>query len=184
MPAGLWVTEREQIVKLQPPWRAMSSADIDVIHAISRAVHPMLPEDREVFANRLDLYPGGMHVLEADGTPSGYCVGHPWCREKPLPLDSLVERLPDAPDTFYLHDLALLPAARGRGFADSVVEYTIARVAESGLPELSLIAVGGSAPFWEKFGFRQSVAQPDKLAGYGEDARYLTLVVGPEPTPE
>ncbi len=55
----------------------MSPADLDTVHAISRIVHPTLPEDLSVFANRLDIYPPGMRVLDLDGDASGYCVAHP-----------------------------------------------------------------------------------------------------------
>ena len=153
----------------------MSTADIDAVHDVSRIVHPTLPEDRSVFANRLDLYSRGMRVLDVDGAVSGYCVAHPWRRDAPLPLDRLIERLPNAPDTYYLHDLALLPRARGLGFARPVIEHIRAEASASGLPEISLIAVGGSAPFWERLGFREATAKAGKLAGYGEDARFLSL---------
>ena len=160
----------------------MSPADLDTVHAISRIVHPTLPEDRSVFANRLDIYPPGMRVLDLDGVASGYCVAHPWRRAEPLPLDFLLERLPEEADSFYLHDLALLPEARGRGFADAIVSEIIDQAAGLGLPAISLIAVSGSAPFWERFGFRRTAIQPDKLLGYGEDARFLTLAVRAEPS--
>ena len=164
-------------MKVQARWRAVSPADIDAVHAVSRIVHPTLPETRSVFANRLDLYSRGMRVLDVDGAVSGYCVAHPWRRDVPLPLDSLIEQLPDAPDTYYVHDLALLPRARGQGFARPVIEHIRAEALNEGLPEISLIAVGGSAPFWERFGFREAKAERGKLAGYGVDAWFLTLAL-------
>ena len=162
------------------PWRAMGTGDIDRVHGISEAVHPTLPESRAVFADRQALYPAGAFVLERDGTVAGYCIGHPWLEAEPLPLDARIERLPVRPDTFYLHDLALLPGARGLGAAGIIVPYIIRHARETGLASVSLIAVGDSAPFWRRFGFRDTQASEGKLAGYGADARFLTLRFDPE----
>lgn len=160
---------------LAPPWRAMSAQDIDAVDAIAGIVHSSFPEDRAIFANRRALYPRGAHVLELEGALAGYCIGHPWRIEWPLALNSLIERLPDEPDTYYLHDLALLPAARGQRLADRVVDHAVALAGGAELPSLSLIAVSGSAPFWERFGFRETPSSAETRAGYGADARFLTL---------
>ena len=63
----------------------------------------------------------GTRLLELDGVASGYILTHPW-RFKALPaLNALLGAIPADADTFYVHDLALLPAARGTGAAAMIV---------------------------------------------------------------
>jgi GNAT superfamily N-acetyltransferase len=138
-------------------------------------VHPDFPEDLAVFAERQRLYPDGARLLELEGIPSGYILSHPW-RFRTLPdLNALLGSIPDAADTFYLHDLALLPAARGTGAAAMIVGDILRHARAAGFANLSLVAVNGSLPFWYKHGFRavQAPELADKLASYEGAARLM-----------
>ena len=93
---------------------------------------------------------------------------------------SLNGGLPPAAGCYYIHDLALLPAARGRGVARRVVRALTAMSFSLGLPEMALVAVGGSAGFWAAQGF-VALELPElveKLASYDADARYMRRAVG------
>ena len=49
--------------------------------------------------------------------------------------------------------------------------------ASSGIGRASLIAIQGSAPWWEGHGFRAALTTPAldaRLAGYGSDVRYMS----------
>jgi len=157
-------------------WRALTTLDLPAVEAIAAKVHPAFPEDMAVFAERQRLYPDGVRLLELDGVPSGYIISHPW-RLGTLPaLNSLLGALPDHADTYYLHDLALLPAARGTGAAAMIVGDMLRHARAAGFAGVSLVAVNGSLPFWYKHGFR-AVKAPEleeKLASYEAAARLMT----------
>ncbi|QDZ12365.1 GNAT family N-acetyltransferase [Devosia ginsengisoli] len=156
-------------------WRAMTTFDLPAVEAIAARVHPAFPEAMAVFAERQSLYPEGTRLLELGGVPSGYILSHPW-RFKALPaLNSLLGAIPPDADTYYLHDLALLPTARGTGAAAMIVGDILRHARASGFPSASLVAVNGSVPFWYKHGFRE-VAAPelaDKLGSYEQAARLM-----------
>lgn len=161
-------------------WRPMRNSDLGRVSAIAASVHPDFPEDDAVFAERLALHPAGCFMLEAADQPAGYLLSHPW-RFGQLPaLNALLGRLPDAPSTYYLHDVALLPAARGSGAASAIVAALVSHAAGQGLPNLSLVAVNGSQGFWQRHGFsvHADPALADKLASYDADARLMVRVIG------
>jgi GNAT superfamily N-acetyltransferase len=156
-------------------WRGLTALDLPDVEAIAAKVHPDFPEDMAVFAERQRLYPEGTRLLELDGVPAGYILSHPW-RFKALPeLNALLGAIPDNADTYYLHDLALLPAARGTGAAAMIVGDILRHARAAGLASVSLVAVNGSLPFWYKHGFRALKAPEldDKLNSYEAAARLM-----------
>ncbi|MBN8928277.1 MAG: hypothetical protein BGO51_19330 [Rhodospirillales bacterium 69-11] len=151
----------------------MGPGDLADVVRIAAAVHPpALAEAPAVFAERRDLYPAGTFLLEVGGRPTGYVLAHPWRAGTIPPLDTLLGALPSAADCLYLHDLALLPAARGLGAAGAIVTRLAAATTH---PRLALVAVGGSAPFWRRQGFLPVVSATlgAKLEGYGPNACYM-----------
>jgi GNAT superfamily N-acetyltransferase len=165
---------------MKPPdarldWRPMVAGDLRAVEVIAEAVHAAYPEDPEVFAERLALFPMGCHVLAQAGGLVGYVISHPWRAGAPPALNALLGALPEPAGCFYIHDLALLPAARGRGVARRVVRSLGVMAFSLGLPEVALVAVGGSEGFWRAQGFvAQDVPElAGKLASYDEGARYM-----------
>ncbi|UFN49649.1 GNAT family N-acetyltransferase [Roseomonas sp. OT10] len=159
----------------------MRAEDLPAVESVAAAVHADYPEGAAVFAERLRLFPAGCLVLEREGTVTGYVVSHPWHRSRPPALDTLLCALPGAPGTYYLHDIALLPAARGGGAAREALRRLEALAQRQGLAEISLVAVGGSAPFWRRQGFREvdDPALAAKLRSYGEDACFMQQALIP-----
>lgn len=156
-------------------WRPLAVADIPTIEAIAAQVHPGFFEAPEVFAERQALFPDGTRLLEIAGHPAGYVLSHPW-RYRRLPaLNSLLGAIPQDADTYYIHDLALLPAARGTGAAGSIVRALTDLARSRNYPTMSLVAVNGSHGFWTKQGFAD-VHAPElagKLASYEDAARFM-----------
>lgn len=150
----------------------MTKLDLLLAESIAEQVHPDLPEDPSVFAERLRLFPQGCRMLAFASGPVGYVIAHPWFLSQPPKLDTLLGQLPAEPDTFFVHDLALLPVARGGGHAADVVRQMVDDAQALALPTLSLIAVGASAPFWRHMGFERpkNDATPGSLADYGVGA--------------
>ncbi|MDP3255993.1 MAG: GNAT family N-acetyltransferase [Bosea sp. (in: a-proteobacteria)] len=153
----------------------MTAADLSAVLAVAAIVHPGYPEDEAVFAERLRLFPQGCLVLEGSSGLLGYIVSHPWHRGAPPALNTLLGLLPAMPGAFYIHDLALLPAARGSGAGRLVIERLVALALEARLPRLALVAVNDSSGFWQRQGFREmhDPALAAKLASYDDAARYL-----------
>ena len=157
-------------------WRAMSIADLPLVNKLAARIHPDYPEDDAVFAERLRLYPQGCRVLEGEHGLVAYIVSHPWRHLEPPPLNALLGALPFQPSTFYIHDLALAPQAQGTGAGARIVASLADHAAASGHSSMSLIAVNGSAGFWQRQGF-QAVHDPlleSKLRSYGDDARFMS----------
>lgn len=162
-------------------WRAMTERDLAAVNAIADMVHPGFPEDARIFAERLALHPAGCMVLADDKGPSlhGYLLSHPWHARRPPALNSLLSAIPTDATTYYVHDIALLPSARGAGAASAAVARITAEALRCSLPDISLVAVNGSAPFWQHHGFveTRAPALDAKLASYGDDARYMLRVL-------
>lgn len=156
-------------------WRDLTMLDLPMVEAIAAEVHPAFPEDLAVFVERSRLYPEGARLLEVGGRPAGYVFSHPW-RFRQLPaLNSLLGRIPADADTYYLHDLALLPVARGSGAAGTLMNYLVRHATRAGFPTLSLVAVNGSVPFWSRHGFAiaEAAELTDKLRSYEDAARFM-----------
>jgi ribosomal protein S18 acetylase RimI-like enzyme len=143
----------------------MIPADLPAVIATAALVHPEHPEDDAVLAERLALAPEGCLVLERSGAVLGYALSHPWAGPPPA-LNRLLGGVPARPQAWYVHDLAILPGARGGGEGAAGAALLLARADGLGLPAL-LVAVSGSAPFWARLGFRAVAAAG---ASYGADA--------------
>jgi ribosomal protein S18 acetylase RimI-like enzyme len=156
-------------------WRAMTGYDLPAVQAIADVVHKDFYESPEVLAERQRLYQHGCYLLEIADRPVGYVLSHPW-RYGQLPaLNSLLDRLPADADTYYIHDLALMPVARRVGAASSIVRALAKHAGVRGFPTMTLVAVNGSQGFWEKHGF-DAVDIPElygKLLSYEAGARYM-----------
>jgi ribosomal protein S18 acetylase RimI-like enzyme len=156
-------------------WRAMTNVDLLHVLHIAAQVHTAYPEDEAVFAERLRLYPAGCRVLEVEGRVAGYVISHPWRLYEPPALNSLLGSLPESPDTYYLHDLVLLPEARGTGAGSAIVETLADHAHTEAFATLSLVAVHDSVEFWRRHGFAV-VSRPtlaEKLRSYDEAARFM-----------
>lgn len=131
----------------------MMDADLPAASALAATIHPAYPEDDAVFAERLALYPAGCRVFDRGGTAEAYVVSHPWRRSEAPALNSLLGSLPAAPSTFYIHDLALSPAVRNTGAASQIIAWLAEHARANAIHHMSLIAVNGSAGFWQRRGF-------------------------------
>lgn len=82
-----------------------------------------------------------------------------------------------APDTLYLHDLAVSPRAAGLGIARALARHAGALARREALPWCALVSVQESQAFWERLGFQAARCEgPDAraaLAGYPPVALYM-----------
>lgn len=153
----------------------MLADDLPAVARVADELHPTLVEDAAVFAERRRLYPAGCHVAAAEGI-LGYAIAHPWRGDMPPKLNGLLSCLPDDPNLFYLHDIALLPAARGQGLAAGIVALLAGHAQALGLTRIALVSVGDSFSFWAGLGFVATASSG--LAQYGPGARYMVRSAG------
>lgn len=161
-------------------WRQMSDADLDRVMDIAAIVHAGFFERRAVFAERLALYPQGCWIAQEEGGDAvlGYAFLHPARLGQPPSLDSFLQQLDAQADCLYLHDVALLPAARGAGLGQALLQRLLALMQREAHAHAALVAVHGSAPYWRRCGFEAqtevSAALREKLRSYDEKALYMT----------
>jgi GNAT superfamily N-acetyltransferase len=153
----------------------MTPADLADVMAIAAQVHPAYPEEQAVFAERLLLSPEGCLCLADGTTPTGYIVSHRWRLGEPPELNTLLGAIPGDASSWYIHDLALLPVARGRGAAEQIVGRLADLARAMRCSSLSLVAVNQSLGFWERQGFQpvRDAALDRKLASYDAAACYM-----------
>ena len=160
-------------------WRPMTEADLPAVGALASLIHPDFPEDDAIFVERLRLYPAGCHVLAHGNALAAYVVSHPWIAGLPPALNDLLGALPTQPSTYYIHDLALAPSARGSGAGGQIVAQLAMRARTEALRTLSLVAVNGSERFWRHQGFT-TVRVPEleaKLRSYSDDAQLMVRML-------
>ena len=155
----------------------MVASDLAAVSWISDAVHGRFTEPVAVYAERLALYPAGCRVLEQDNAVAGYLISHPWYREDPPRLGALLGAIPPDADSYYLHDIALLPATRGTGAGRAGLDFVMSHARALGLSDIALMAVGGADRFWTRQGFAYVPREVDP--SYGDQAYLMLGAVAP-----
>src|SRR5690606_13930431 len=125
-------------------------------------------EDREIYAERLARYAAGCLVLDRGAAITGYLVSHPWRRGDPPALGQPLGGIPGDADTYYLHDIALLPAERGAGAGRRALDILARQAALGGFTDITLMAVNGADRYWAARGF--AYAEAETSPSYGEGA--------------
>lgn len=164
----------------EPAWRRAGDGDLDAVVDVQARVHTIALESRAVFASKRADFPAGTLVFERAGTVLGYGIFHPWMLDDIPALHALPFRTPERPDCLFIHDVALLPAARGCGAARALVAMARDEALARGLGWLALVSVYGTVPIWSRCGFapRVPAGGAAKLVPYGETARYMTARIG------
>jgi GNAT superfamily N-acetyltransferase len=165
-------------------WAPILPPDWGAIAAIAALIHPDLPERPEVFDERRNLFPEGCQALVAtSGAIAGYGIAYPWTLHSVPTLDAFIGRLPDKPDCLYVHDVAILPEARGRRGAERYIELIRAAARTARIARLACVSVYGTDAMWRKYGFSvdPSPAVAAKMQSYGESAKYMTADVDAGP---
>lgn len=164
-----------------PHWRSMRSEDLDGVVRIARIAFPYHFEDRSCFAERLALYPRGCLALDDEQQVAGYLIAYPWTGDSAPALNTLICALPDEADRLYLHDLALDPTKRGRGYARLTVDRLVDQARRDGWASIALVAVNDAAAFWTELGFDIAYDEKptQKLSSYGADAKYMRRSLNP-----
>ncbi|MEI8144395.1 MAG: GNAT family N-acetyltransferase [Alphaproteobacteria bacterium] len=158
-----------------PAWRPMAVSDLTAVMTIQESVHSLLPEREVVFAERLALFPEGAWMLTDAEERLGYAIAYPYAADFVPKIDAVIGALPEPATNLYIHDVALLPVARGRGAGRVIVERLFDVARSAAMTSATLVSVYDSAPFWSAMGFVEISPSPAisaTIAGYG-GARFM-----------
>ncbi|MFD9721261.1 GNAT family N-acetyltransferase [Streptomyces sp. NPDC059076] len=111
-----------------------------------------LCEGRAALRSRADASPGTCFVLEIDGEPAGYLLALPYPAGRYPDLEQ-PEESTFSSRNLHLHDIVIAPAHRRLGRASHLVAHLYRTALSQGYEQMSLVAVGGSEPFWSARGF-------------------------------
>lgn len=158
-------------------WYPLLLSDLDAVNTIANAAHPGLPERPEVFAEKISLFPAGCRKLLLGSEIVGYGLSHPWMLYSIPPLDEFLRTLPQEPQCIYIHDVVVIPRARGHGAARCYVDLTKALARSIGIASLALVSVYGTDVLWSRLGFRVINGSDvnAKLGSYGTTAKYMIM---------
>jgi GNAT superfamily N-acetyltransferase len=135
-------------------FRLLTADDVPELHRVeAEAYIPELHESDASFLRLIELFPEGAFGYFDAGGLCGYAFAAPSISGSTLPLRSVLDRIPDEADTFYIHDVAVAERCRGRGIARLLVTRLLELARARGFGRSELVSVQGSAPFWQKFGF-------------------------------
>lgn len=145
-----------------------------VLRLEKEAYVPGLRETERGFLRKIQIFPQGCLCCEEEGQIHALVISHPWRGEEEVEIDAHELVLPDPPDCYYIHDLIVEKAYRGRGLADVLMKQVFEVARANGLSKIVLVAVQNSKEFWEHYGF-----QPVRELMYGLDvpATYMRRVV-------
>lgn len=156
----------------------MTAADLPALLQIQAACYPAgYLESEGTIHGRLVAAGETAWVAETAAGVCAYLVACPSRLQYVTALDGIFATAA-APDTLYLHDLAVAPAATGRRLGPRLVERALAYAGERQLRYASLVSVQGSARFWQRLGFAEvelrAATAHAALASYGNGAVYMS----------
>jgi GNAT superfamily N-acetyltransferase len=149
-------------------WPAVAALEAEAYASLS------LSEGQAALESKGRISPGTCFVLDLEGRVAGYLLALPYPRFQYPDLARTEEPVHHV-SNLHLHDIVVAEDQRGRGWGSRL----LARLTDTARPayeHISLVAVGGMAPFWASRGYR---AHPEiRLSeSYGDDAVYMSIAV-------
>ncbi len=163
-------------------FRPMQAADLPAILAVQRLCYqPEMNEDATTWRQRLATAAAFSWVAEEAAGVCAYLACYPSRLGKVTSLGGDFQ-IADTADCLYLHDLAVSPAAAGRGLGGALVGQALQAARGLGLAHAALVCVQDAFTFWLAQGFADHPnLNPDgatALASYPGPARYMSRPAG------
>ena len=164
------------------PWtlRPLTPADVDDVMRIQAQTYgAAFQEDKAVFARRLPAaHQCSVGVQRpTDASLLAYAAAYWSAPGHITPLNGDFELPIAGPSSLYLHDISVLPALAGQKVAHALVVHLIELARSRQMTSMGLVAVQGSARFWQRYGFAEhkitDPTQRQHLASYGAGAHYM-----------
>ena len=156
--------------------RPADATDLGAVLRLQQACHSnVLLETADCLASVIAR--GCSFVADAAGEAVGYLLMHEGSEAQ---LDGVLQPVDsDSHESgcLFLHDLCVAPAARGTGVAHLLVKTGLQHAAERRCRDLHLVALPGTAAFWQRYGFEQSAGFSD-AASYGAGATHMARRMG------
>src|SRR5205809_6209465 len=135
--------------------RPLTHADIAAVHDLEvEAYAESLLVSDEALLSLIALFPNGAIGAFDDKGLCGFVFALPLRAGTILDLQAPLDAIPSNADVFYIHDIAVAQRGRGRGIGGRLAAHAIDVGRAGGFTRAELVSVQGSAPFWERFGFR------------------------------
>lgn len=158
-------------------WKPLDLLFFDRINQIGDICYPDLPETPEIFRHRIEQFPEGCRMLIKDEEIVGYGIAYPWELLSIPPLDSYLKPLPKLPLCMYIHDVAILPEARGHSASKDYVEYISELALSMSINFVCGVSVHGTSSLWKKYILGCKTYSDNEvksqLGTYGFDAVYM-----------
>jgi predicted N-acetyltransferase YhbS len=160
--------------------RAMVDSDLLRVLDIQRAAYAAeLHEGIDKYRARLQFCREGCYVAVDGGAAVAYVQSHAWSKavDPPGATDEAVPAPPAQPDCWFLFDLAVSLAVRGRGVARALVDAVMRAAKEAGVGCVRLVAVGDADTFWSRLGFAALQVLPAGSGYGGQRAVLMELAI-------
>lgn len=160
-------------------WLPLSPSDFQDVDRIAQAIHVDIYERTEVLFDKVSFFPQGCRKFAREGEILGYAIAHPWFINEIPQIDEFLPKRGEAPDCLFLHDVAVLPEARGSNAAGEFLALLRPLARARGLRFLACVSVYGTDRLWSRFGFTV-ISRPEidaKLASYGATAKYMVAPI-------
>lgn len=131
----------------------MTPGDLDPVFDLQCRAHtPDYHESRAALASRFERGRKTCFVAELGHHAVAYLLAHPWSGAPPVlhhPLGKQAQA-----DHLFLHDLAVLPEARGAGAAAALIAALEKQGRRDGFREIRLVALVNAVSFWQRLGWK------------------------------
>jgi N-acetylglutamate synthase-like GNAT family acetyltransferase len=109
----------------------------------------------------------------------GYGISHPWTLFSAPALNDFLVSIPDNADCMHIHDIAVLPQARGRRSVAAYVALVRALAANLKMRNLACVSVYETDALWARYGFHVEARDTVSfgIKGYGPTAKYMVAEV-------
>lgn len=145
--------------------RKIDHIDLKEIEELANNTYPdNFFESAESFSSKILGFPDGCFVCEVDKKLVGYVVSFPSRINFVEPLNKIYKKCENA-NCHYIHDVCVNSNFRKMGVANNLLK----KIFDKFFVDFALVAVMGSASFWQKFGF-EVVQQIDY---YNSQAHYM-----------